>query len=148
MNMLIFTEKGLVKPSDDKSNIVLEFNVPEDIKTLIVKYKYNPKTVENRAEAMSIVNKGLNKYNASFINPESMLPINNLITLSFDENGKYRGACHRQPNNQTIVISNENSTPGIVNKRLEAGKWAVVLNVHYVACRVDYEIEIEGEKES
>lgn len=75
------------------------------------------------------------------------MPVNNLVTLSFDENGRYRGACHRQPNEQTVVISEKGSTPGIVNGSVEAGDWDVMLNIHYIGCTVQYSILITGEAE-
>lgn len=141
--MTIFSTTGIVSPEKDKTNITHSFKVPEGVNKIVVKYSYNPKTVENRADALNIVNKGLSKYGASFVDPQSVLPVKNLITLSFDENGKYRGACHRQPNEQTVVIANENSTPGIFNREIEEGEWNIVLNVHYVGCDVNYCIEIE-----
>lgn len=145
--MQIFSKSGVITPANDKTNIKLSFSVPAGVKKLVVKYRYNPKMVEDRADALSIVNKGLSKYGASFINPENVLPVKNLVTLSFDENGKYRGACHRHPNEQTVIIAESNSTPGIFNRPVENGEWDIVLNVHYVGCDVNYEIEIDGEDE-
>lgn len=145
--MVIFSNKGVITPAKSKTNVVLNFSVPQNVKRLVVKYCYNPKLVEDKSEALDIVNKALSRYNASFIDPEKELPVKNLITLSFDENGKYRGACHRQPNEQTVVIAESNSTVGIINRKVEAGEWDVVLNVHYAGCNVNYEIEIEGEDE-
>jgi hypothetical protein len=75
------------------------------------------------------------------------MPVFNLVTLSFDENGEYRGACHRQPNNQTIIIADNNSTPGILNRPIKSGEWDVILNIHYAGCDIDYKIEIDGEVE-
>lgn len=145
--MLIFSKSGVITPANDKTNISHSFSVPSGVKKLVVKYSYNPKTVDDKADALGIVNKALSKYSASFLNPEKMLPVKNLTTLSFDENGKYRGACHRQPNEQTVVIAENNSTPGVFNRAVEEGEWNIVLNVHYVGCDVNYEIEIEGEDE-
>lgn len=145
--MIIFQKAGAISPAQSKTNIKFNFNVPDGIKTLVVRYGYNPKTVEDRAEALGLINKGLSSYGASFIDPETMLPVKNLVTLSFDENGRYRGACHRQANEQTVYITSANSTAGIINREVEAGEWDVVLNVHYVGCDVNYEITVEGEIE-
>ena len=73
------------------------------------------------------------------------MPVKNLVTLSFDENGEYRGACHRQPNEQTVIIAESGSTAGILNRPITAGKWDVMLNVHFAGCDIDYTIEIDGE---
>ena len=143
--MKIFSRNGKISEKDSKTNIVYSFTVSENTKRLTVNYSYFPKEVENREKALRLIEEGLEKYDEKCEALTDFLPIRNLITLSFDENGRYRGACHRHPNNQTIVISDENSTPGIINRPLEGGEWQVVLNVHYAGCEVDYSIEIEEE---
>ena len=143
--MKIFSRNGKISEKDSKTNIVYSFTVSENTKRLTVNYSYFPKEVENREKALLLIEEGLEKYEEKCEALTDFLPIRNLITLSFDENGRYRGACHRHPNNQTIVISDENSTPGIINRPLERGEWQVVLNVHYAGCGVEYSIEIEEE---
>ena len=143
--MKVFEVKGNICEKDSKSNIRHSFNVSENAKNLIIKYSYFPKEVESEKKALELIEKGLEKYGIQGENPRDFLPIRNIVTLSFDENGKYRGACHRHPNEQTIIISGENSTPGIINKPLESGEWAAVLNVHFAGCKVEYRIEIEEE---
>ncbi len=142
--MLIFEKAGIISQADDKTNISFSFNVPEGVKALKVKYSYNPKEVEFKAEAHHQIEEAMHKYGMQNYDIDGLMPVKNLITLSFDENGKYRGACHRQPNRQLITIAEENSTPGIINKPIEAGRWEVVLNVHYAGCNIHYSIEIEG----
>jgi hypothetical protein len=143
--MVIFSKEGKISNQQDKTNIKLNFNVPQGIECLTVKYSYNPKTVDDTAIANKIISEGIKKYNINFANVEAFLPVKNLVTLSFDENGSYRGACHRQPNEQTIKIAEKNSTAGIINRKIEAGEWDVVLNVHFAGCTINYSIEIEGE---
>ena len=94
----LFEKNGFVTPEDDKTNIYSEFDVPSGIDKIIIDYSYSPKTVENRADAVSLISAGLEKYlgTDNRENPIDYLPVKNLITLSLDENGKYRGAAHRQ----------------------------------------------------
>ena len=143
--MKILDIKGKVTEKNSKNNICHIFTVSDNAARLVVKYSYFPKEVEDRETALSLIENGLEKYQCESDNAEDYIPIKNLLTLSFDENGKYRGACHRHPNDQTIIISDKNSTPGIINKPLESGKWAAVLNVHFAGCEVEYSIEIEEE---
>lgn len=143
--MNLFSQSGIITPSMDKTNVVLNFNVPQGIKSLTVKYSYNPKEVENKDLAYNCITKAMQKYDVGFANPEAFLPVKNLITLSFDECGTYRGACHRQPNNQTVYIASSHSTPGILNREIQCGEWCVVLNIHFVGCDVNYNIDIDGE---
>ena len=136
--------KGKISEGSSKTNISHKFSVSDNAKRLVIGFSYYPKEVE-AAHSLELIENGLEKYNIESDNPSQFLPINNLLTLSFDENGKYRGACHRHPNEQTIIISDENSTPGIINKPMEAGEWDAVLNVHFAGCEVEYSIEIEEE---
>ena len=143
--MKILSFKGKINEKDSKTNISHKFTVSENAKKLVVKFSYYPKNVENKEHSIELIKEGLKKYNDECENPDDFLPIRNLLTLSFDENGKYRGACHRHPNKQTIVISSENSTPGIINKPIESGQWNAVLNVHFAGCEIEYSIDVEEE---
>ena len=142
--MLLFEKHGIITAEDDKTNISFAFDVPENVNMLKIKYFYNPKEVENQAQARHLVEEAMHKYGILDYDADSALPVKNLITLSFDENGEYRGACHRQPNRQIITIAEKDSTPGIINRPVQAGKWNVVMNVHYSGCNINYSIEIEG----
>lgn len=143
--MKLFSNSGTITPDQDKTNIALQFNVPHGIKKLKVEYYYAPKEVSDKESSDKLIAVAMKKYGIRFANPEAFLPVKNLVTLSFDEVGEYRGACHRQPNRQTIIISGKNSTPGIINREIKAGSWDVVLNIHFVGCDVNYSIEIDGE---
>jgi hypothetical protein len=143
--MIVFSTKGKITADNSKTNIVLPFDVPSGVNRLVVKYSYSPKTVEDKVKAISQITKAMEKYNVDNVNASDFLPVNNLVTLSFDDNGVYRGACHRQANNQEIIISSSNSTAGVINAPINQGQWNVVLNVHYAGCDIDYTIQIEGE---
>lgn len=143
--MEIYSKSGRITPAEDKTNIRLDFTVPDGTKKLIVKYHYSPKDVEDEKVACQLIYNGMQKYNMDVANVTSFMPVHNLVTLSFDECGKYRGACHRQPNDQTVVIADKDSTPGIFNRPIKAGVWDVVLNVHFAGCDIDYTINVEVE---
>lgn len=144
--MLIFEKKGIITALENKTNIFHQFIVPENISKIKVYYTYSPKNVEDDINARLILNEAVKKYNAEILNPATFLPVKNLVTLSFDECGNYRGACHRQANEQTIIISENNSTPGIINRKIEAGKWNIVLNVHFAGCNINYMLQVYGEE--
>ncbi len=144
--MILLSQNGIITESDDKTNIILEFIVPKNINKITVNYSYSPKTIEDNAKAASAVSKGIKKYGINPVNASSFLPVKNLVTLSFDECSEYRGACHRQPNEQSIIICKNESTPGIINREIKEGIWHAVLNVHYAGCKINYNIEIIGEE--
>lgn len=144
--MIIFEKKGKVTPDNDKTNIAYDFEVPEGTKKLVIEYAYSPKELEDRQKALELIRRELENYlGNNNEKAENYLPVKNLITLSLDENGKYRGAAHRQPNSQKIEISAESCTPGFTKGAPESGKWRIVLNVHCCVRDVDYEIKISSE---
>lgn len=144
--MLIFSKVGKLTVDDDKMNIILPFSVPQGTKKLIVYYSYSPKLVEDERLALQYLEEGKKKYKTDFSFDE-FKEVKNHITLSFDECGKYRGACHRQQNEMTVIIAENDSTPGIENRKIKSGEWDIVLNVHFIGCDVDYSISVEGESE-
>lgn len=147
--LTLLETQGSVTPDDDKTNIFLEFSVPNGIKKLIIDYSYSPKTVENREEAIRLVSAGLEKYlgKDNCENPLDYLPVKNLITLSLDGNGNYRGAAHRQADVQHHELSETYASNGFLKGKIESGVWRVALNVHCCACRVSYSIKVTGEAE-
>lgn len=146
--MRIFSTKGRITTANDKTNLIHRFDVPEHISTLKIKYHYSPKTLENREKAVKIIHSCFDKYDEKIIGrPADYLPVKNLVTLSLDGCGIYRGAAHRQDDTQEHIICADFASPGFMKGKIDAGEWDIMLNVHSVSCDVDYEIEIEGEVE-
>lgn len=142
--MLIYEKRGVIAPQQDKTNIVLPFDVPEGIEKLIVDYTYSPKLLEDEAQAIELIKTKLKQYGGTGT-PEEYLPVKNLITLTLDDNGEYRGAAHRQAECQHHEISAEYASPGFLKREIHKGSWQIVLNVHCCACDVNYHIKISGE---
>lgn len=146
--MLIFSTKGRITTDNDKTNLIHKFDMPSGIKALKIKYCYSPKILDDREKAVSIIRKCFEKYDEKLIGrPADYLPVKNLITLSVDSCGVYRGAAHRQDSTQEHIISSDFSSPGFLKGPVNEGEWDIVLNVHSVSCDVDYTIEIEGKVE-
>ena len=145
--MVIFEMAGKVLPEQDKTNISLEFTVPEGIEKLIIDYGYSPKTLEDGEKAEKLLAESIEKYlgDEYKAEPQDFMPVKNLITLSLDDNGEYRGAAHRQADKQHHEISKEFASPGFIKGEIHSGKWQVVLNVHCCACDVNYQIKVSGE---
>lgn len=146
--MLIFEARGKITAANDKSNLIHKFDVPDNIKALKIKYSYSPKTIESREKAVELVKGCFDEFEEQLVGkPAEYLPIKNLITISVDENGKYRGAAHRQDNEQEHIISEDFASYGFTSGKIEQGEWDIVLNIHYVGCDVDYMITVEGDVE-
>lgn len=147
--MIIFEKSGTVLPEQDKTNIPLAFTVPDGIEKLVIDYSYSPKTLDDKEKAYKLLEKSIEKYLGSECNakPEDFMPVKNLITLSLDENGNYRGAAHRQADKQHHEISEDAASPGFLKGKIHSGKWKLMLNVHCCACEVNYNVKITGEAE-
>lgn len=146
--MKLFEAKGRITPSNDKTNLIHRFDVPDGIGKLIINYSYSPKTLEDREKAITLIRDSFKQYGEPILGrPADYLPVKNLITLSVDCNGRYIGAAHRQANEQQHVISESFASPGFTKSGIEAGEWDIMLNVHYVGCDVEYSIIVEGEDE-
>ena len=146
--MIIFETAGKVLPEQDKTNIPLGFTVPEGIEKLIIDYEYSPKTLEDAEKAEKLLLESIEKYlgDEHKAEPQDFMPVKNLITLSLDDNGEYRGAAHRQADKQHHEISKEYASPGFIKGEIHSGKWQVVLNVHCCACDVNYKIKVAGRR--
>lgn len=146
--MVIFEKAGRVLPEQDKTNIPLEFTVPEGIEKLIIDYEYAPKILEDKKKAEKLLAESIEKYlgDEYRAEPQDFMPVKNLITLSLDDNGEYRGAAHRQADKQHHEISKEFASEGFIKGEIHSGKWQVVLNVHCCACDVNYQIKVAGEE--
>ena len=146
--MLIFEKSGKVMPEQDKTNIPLQFTVPNGIEKLIIDYDYSPKTLEDEEKATEMLKKSIEKYlgDTYKAEPKEFMPVKNLITLSLDENGNYRGAAHRQADKQHHEISRDFASVGFEKGEITSGEWTLVLNVHCCACAVSYNVRITGEE--
>lgn len=141
--MILLEKTGIVTPKDDKTNLFFDFTVPGGIEKIMIDYSYSPKTVENRAEALTLIEKKMNQYGAGGA-PEDYLPVKNLITLSLNDENGYRGAAHRQADVQHHEISKSYAAAGFIKGEIEGGKWQLALNVHCCACNVHYSLKITG----
>ncbi|MCC8072713.1 MAG: hypothetical protein LIO62_01100 [Clostridiales bacterium] len=146
--MQLFKAKGKITTANDKTNLTHRFDVPENIEKIVIKYSYSPKILENREKAVGIIRDCFEHYDETMQGrPADYLPVKNLVTLSVDDNGIYRGAAHRQDSEQEHIIGIDFASPGFTKGKINAGEWDIILNVHSVSCDVDYTIEVEGVSE-
>ena len=139
--MIILDTNGKITTNQNKTNIAIPFFVDSNTEKIIIDYFYSPKTVE---DGEALVTQCLSEYQVESDNIDRFLPVKNLVTLSFDDPDGYRGACHRQANQQQIIIANSDSTYGIINRPTISGNWQIMLNVHYVGCEVEYKLKVTG----
>ena len=134
--MVLLNKTGKITLADNKTNIVLPFEIKDDFKSLKINFEYSPKTLEDKAKEIKIAEDCLEKYGeVQEGNIENYLPIKNLVTVSLDSSNK-----------QEHIISPAFSSAGFFKTDIAKGEWKITLNVHSVSCDVDYKITVEGEE--
>ena len=145
-SMILLEKKGVITPDMDKTNIAFNFDVPDGVSALNMDFSYSPKTLDDESAAVRLISSALEQYLGTDHgkDPRDFLPVKNLITVSVDDPLGYRGAAHRQPNEQHIVIGGAETSPGFTKGAVSSGTWRVVLNVHCCVCDAAYNLKISG----
>jgi hypothetical protein len=76
--------------------------------------------------------------------------LSNLLTVSLDDaSGTYRGAGHRQSNDQHLLLGPAMASPGLVAGPLPPGAWTLTISVHtLVSAQCELSIQIDAETAS
>lgn len=134
----IITSTFTINKIDSKTHKKIEFEVNNETNLLKLEFSYSPSLVYNIEDVLSAFEypcKTLNEQEnntlkENFISGSDKLK--NLVTLSLYYKDKYIGCAHRHSENQIIIISSKDSTPGFINTPITAGKWEIVLSFHAV----------------
>ena len=82
------------------------------------------------------------RWAADFDSAELIIP--NLVTISVDDAaGVYRGAGHRQNQDQSLTLGLDEASPGLVAGPLPQGEWTLTLTAHTIVstqCEVRIQI--------
>ena len=138
-------------PGDAKSFRTVPFNVPENVKKLYITYSYSPKILEDKEKSYELIKENLVRDAGEdwteYTDYEEFMPLKNLVTLALSSSdGSYRGAAHRQADNQYHEIGESFASPGFVKSKIIEGQWSLRLHVHaLVTDMCTCKIKIEGE---
>lgn len=136
MMKTVLEKEVKVLPKDNKTNIILPFDVDSAAEKLIITYSYSPKILENGERAYHLIEECLSRdtgeYRKEYPEWTAFLPLNNLITLSLDAPDGCRGAAHRHDPVQKHIISRDFASVGFLKGDISAGRWRIMLNVHAV----------------
>lgn len=145
-------------PQDSRSSFEIPFRLDRDAERLEISFSYEPKEFADRKESLRMVaacldRSGNDRTGAEEVTPqpESFLPLSNLITLSLDREGQYIGCAHRHDPVQFHRIGLEGSSPGFLTVPVLAGLWRLVVSVHCILnplCRMRVSVVARGAKES
>lgn len=144
----------ILRPEDEKSHRFIPFTIDGDCKKLYITYSYSPKELTDKERAYTLIEENLLRDAGDdageYEDYEKFMPLKNLVTLSLSSPSSYRGAAHRQPNEQYHEIGEDFASPGFIKGEIEKGQWCLSLDAHAVVtdkviCRI--RIEAEGDEE-
>jgi hypothetical protein len=149
-------------PSDEKTHRRYAFAVPANCQVLDFHIRYAPRflreeesvaqadasLVDQQARLAELVGEPVASRWAANVRPlPAGLRISNMLTISLDDSdGEYRGAAHRQSDDQRLVLGPEAATAGLVAGTLPAGTWWLTLSAHKLLspqCAVSIQIGAE-----
>ncbi len=149
--MIIKEKSCTLRPDDEKSNVYIPFDVPEGINKLCITYSYSPKILEDKDKSIELIKENLIRDAGEdwteYTDYEEFMPLKNLVTLSLiSPDGSFRGAAHRQADNQYHEISKDFASPGFLKSDIVSGQWTLCLNVHALVTDLCIcNIKLEGE---
>lgn len=141
--------QGRVTPEQSGTHLRIPFQLTADAERMNIRFAYSPKVLEDRERALALLEASFAKYvlpdqqERVAARAETYLPLNNLITVSLDDEHQYRGACHRHDPVQELHLSELHASPGLVRGLIKPGSWTVTLSIHCIvtdAC--DYRLEV------
>lgn len=142
-----------LRQSEEKTTRHIPFSVPEGVKKLIIAYSYSPKILEDKEKSYELIKENIIRDGGEDVEGykayEQFMPLKNLVTLSLFSPEGFRGAAHRQAENQLHEISTEAASYGFLKGEITKGQWELCLNVHAIVtegCKCI--IKIEGECEA
>lgn len=151
MNKIILKEtETFFRPNDEKSTRFIPFKVPEGVEKLCITYSYSPKILEDKEKSYELIKENLIRDAgedwAEYTDFDGFMPLKNLVTLALRSPEKFRGAAHRQANEQYHEVGEGFASPGFIKGKIIEGQWVLCLNVHALVTDIcTCKIKIEGE---
>jgi hypothetical protein len=130
--------EGVVTPSCSKSHITYTLHLNQDCRELHVEFAYEPKKLEDELKSRELIMEGLNAYILEEHRKgyeerwKEFMPLQNLLTLSFDDETGFRGAGHRHDPVQHLIITENEASPGLLPGVFPRGQLSIMINIHCV----------------
>jgi len=127
-----------LSPHDTSTHISTKFEVLRPVSKLHIEFSYSPKLLEDEKRVREFMAECVDRYfepeqrATALRHLERETTLSNLITLSVDAPDGYRGACHRHDPKQSLVLSEDDASPGLMRGSIVAGEWTITVSVHSV----------------
>ncbi len=158
----LFDIHEILTPADHRTHRRYSFQVPPDSSRLELSVRYAPKRLsahessalaetalarQAAALATRVGDAMAEQWSADYDPVARRARVSNLLTISLDDaDGHYRGAGHRQSNDQHLVIGPDTASPGLVVGALPPGGWTLTVSAHALAsdqCELSIQIAAE-----
>jgi len=152
----------ILTPADHRTHRRYPFQVPSDASRVEIWVRYAPKRLGER-ESSALAETALARQAAALASPVGAgradawsadfepvarrARVSNLLTISLDDaDGHYRGAGHRQSNDQHLALGPDGASPGLVVGALPTGAWTLTVSAHtLVSDQCELSIQIGAE---
>jgi hypothetical protein len=146
---LLYAIGGIASPHSARSHAALMFHVPAGLERLVVKFNYSPEELTDEHQIRNLARQALVSHPedediARYLN-DHRIRYHNLLTLSFDDPQRHRGAAHQFDRNQSLVLSEQEASPGLLRGSIPAGMWKAVISFHAVNTdKCEFDLQIWG----
>ncbi|KGX86644.1 CehA/McbA family metallohydrolase [Pontibacillus litoralis] len=144
----LFETTMSLNKSADQSHVMFRFFVPNGMDNIEIEFSFDPVMEEHYENVKEMIEEHVKYYDPNLLNNENaikkMMPLRNLLTISVDDPIGFRGSCHRWEPISKIVVQDEDSTPGMLNRETKSGMWNIIVNCHSIVtdeCKVHVKID-------
>lgn len=140
---LLYRVEGRLFPEASRSHVEFRLFLPREFPVLEIRLAYAPKLLEDPARIAGLAAEARTRF---AIPDDQATPaaFQNLLTLSFDDARGFRGAAHRHPPDQTLVLG-PSPSPGLHPGAVPRGAFRITLSVHAVLTEVcTYQLSVRA----
>lgn len=147
----IIEVEGKLNKNCTRTQITYCFHVDQPLKEMRIIFSYKPKFITDKSRINDIFESFAHEYPEEdradmLLEHETVDSLNNLLSLSLDDEEGFRGAAHRHSPNQEIVISKDQATEGFIIGDIKRGLWRVTISAHAVLSEnVTYTLKVLGQ---
>lgn len=133
---------------DTRTIRTLLVEVPEGTRQIIVDLVYGPRTVDDLALGLALVERVLGQERLGPTAEEMLArfaPLRNLLNIAvFDPRGRFHGRWdHNRPDQPSeATIAEQGSSPGMVDGPIPPGAWRLCLEVHQILTPCEYTLRV------
>ncbi len=138
-------------PEDSRKNFTYFFTLDREYSRLKIDFSYSPKELRDELASERYIRETLRRDTPEELEKPDFdwrdyLYLKNLLTLSADFEGIYRGCHHCHPAVQQISLGTDFATTseGFYPGPVGPGKWRIVLSAHAVVVPCDCVIRVTG----